>query len=50
MNWRTIAFLLENTVFLLIGLQAEWLLDDVEQSDALDRPDRRGLRGSRSWP
>ncbi len=33
MNWRTIAFVLENTVFLLIGLQAEWLLDDVEQSD-----------------
>ncbi|HET9420455.1 MAG TPA: Na+/H+ antiporter [Nocardioides sp.] len=32
MNWRTIAFVLENTVFLLIGLQAEWLLDDVEQS------------------
>ena len=31
-NWRTIAFVLENTVFLLIGLQAEWLLDDVEQS------------------
>ena len=24
-NWRTIAFLLENTVFLLIGLQASWL-------------------------
>jgi CPA1 family monovalent cation:H+ antiporter len=31
-NWRTIAFVLENTVFLLIGLQAEWLLDDVGQS------------------
>ena len=26
MNWRTIAFLLENTVFLLIGLQARWIL------------------------
>ena len=25
-NWRTIAFILENAVFLLIGLQAEWLL------------------------
>ena len=24
-NWRTIAFVLENAVFLLIGLQAEWL-------------------------
>ncbi len=32
-NWRTIAFVLENTVFLLIGLQAEWLLNDVEKSD-----------------
>ncbi len=32
MNWRTIAFVLENTVFLLIGLQAEWLLNDVGQS------------------
>ncbi len=31
-NWRTVAFVLENTVFLLIGLQAEWLLADVEQS------------------
>jgi CPA1 family monovalent cation:H+ antiporter len=29
MNWRTIAFVLENTVFLLIGLQAEWILADV---------------------
>jgi Na+/H+ antiporter len=31
-NWRTIAFVLENTVFLLIGLQAEWLLEDVGAS------------------
>jgi len=31
-NWRTIAFVLENTVFLLIGLQAEWILDDVGES------------------
>jgi monovalent cation/hydrogen antiporter len=29
MNWRTIAFFLENTVFLLIGLQAQWILHDV---------------------
>ena len=29
-NWRTIAFLLENAVFLLIGLQAAMLLDDVD--------------------
>jgi monovalent cation/hydrogen antiporter len=32
MNWRTIAFLLENAVFLLIGLQARWILDDVVAS------------------
>jgi Na+/H+ antiporter len=31
-NWRTIAFILENAVFLLIGLQAKWLLDDVQES------------------
>ena len=32
MNWRTIAFVLENTVFLLIGLQAGWIVDDVSES------------------
>jgi Na+/H+ antiporter len=32
MNWRTLAFMLENTVFLLIGLQAAWLVDDVRAS------------------
>ena len=32
MNWRTIAFILENTVFLLIGLQARWLFTDVGDS------------------
>jgi Na+/H+ antiporter len=32
MNWRTIAFFLENTVFLLIGLQAQWILQDVRDS------------------
>ncbi|MFN8195615.1 MAG: Na+/H+ antiporter [Nocardioidaceae bacterium] len=32
-NWRTIAFVLENTVFLLIGLQAQWLFADVADSD-----------------
>jgi Na+/H+ antiporter len=31
-NWRTIAFVLENTVFLLIGLQARWILEDVTES------------------
>jgi len=32
-NWRTIAFVLENAVFLLIGLQAEWLVQDLSDSD-----------------
>jgi len=32
-NWRTIAFILENTVFLLIGLQARWIITDVGESD-----------------
>lgn len=32
MNWRTIAFFLENTVFMLIGLQADWILSDVGKS------------------
>ncbi len=33
MNWRTIAFVLENVVFLLIGLQAARLVDDVGRSE-----------------
>ncbi|MCX6400360.1 MAG: Na+/H+ antiporter [Propionibacteriales bacterium] len=32
-NWRTIAYVLENTVFLLIGLQADWLLAEVGESE-----------------
>ncbi|MDN5895259.1 MAG: Na+/H+ antiporter [Nocardioides sp.] len=31
-TWRTIAFVLENTVFLLIGLQGRWILADVSDS------------------
>lgn len=31
-NWKTIAFLLENLVFLLIGLQAQWIVRDVMRS------------------
>ncbi|GAB2641279.1 Na+/H+ antiporter [Kribbella swartbergensis] len=31
-NWRTFQFLLENTVFLLIGLQTRWILDDLADS------------------
>lgn len=30
LNWRTISFLLENSVFLLIGLQARWIIRDVD--------------------
>ena len=32
LNWRTISFLLENSVFLLIGLQARWIVADVAAS------------------
>jgi monovalent cation/hydrogen antiporter len=32
-NWATIQFLLENTVFLLIGLQAQRILSEVQQSE-----------------
>ena len=33
MNWGTIQFLLENTVFLLIGLQARWIIADLVAAD-----------------
>ncbi len=33
MNWRTIAYVLENTVFALIGLQARSIVDDVGASE-----------------
>ncbi len=33
LNWRTISFLLENSVFLLIGLQAHWIIGDVADSE-----------------
>ena len=32
-TWNSVAFLLENAVFFLIGLQASWILDDVAGSD-----------------
>lgn len=31
-TWRAIAYVLENTVFLLIGLQAHWIIDGVARS------------------
>lgn len=33
LNWRTIAFVLENAVFLLIGLQAWWIVEGAIDSD-----------------
>ncbi|WP_148574019.1 Na+/H+ antiporter [Nocardioides caldifontis] len=32
LNWRTVSFLLENAVFLLIGLQTHWILEGVARS------------------
>src|SRR5919112_3230390 len=32
LNWRTVSFLLENSVFLLIGLQVRWIVSDVRES------------------
>jgi len=34
MNWATIQFLLENAVFLLIGLQARWIISGLRDSGA----------------
>ncbi len=45
MNWRTIAFVLENTVFLLIGLQAGWIIEDVSESTLSTGRIVGGLRG-----
>ena len=48
MNWRTIAYVLENTVFLLIGLQADWIIRDVSDSDlGLERGSSASAR--RRW-
>ncbi len=33
LNWRTFSFLLENAVFLLIGLQTSWIIGQVADSD-----------------
>ena len=45
LNWRTIAFVLENTVFLLIGLQARSIVEGAGESDLVVGPDHRDLRG-----
>ena len=44
-NWRTVQFLLENAVFLLIGLQIKTLLQDVRRHRPERRPHRADLRG-----
>ena len=49
-NWRTIAFLLENTVFLLIGLQARWILEGVAESELSPRAHHRRVRGRAARP
>ena len=45
-NWTTIQFLLENTVFLLIGLQAQRILTEVQGSELTGEPDH-GVRAGR---
>ena len=42
-NWRTIQFLLENGVFLLIGLEIRTLINDVENPEVLSVWDAIGL-------
>ncbi|CAD6006996.1 sodium:proton antiporter [Agreia sp. COWG] len=42
-NWRTIQFLLENGVFLLIGLEIRTLINDVENPEVLSVFDSIGL-------
>ncbi|MES1169094.1 MAG: sodium:proton antiporter, partial [Leifsonia sp.] len=42
-NWRTIQFLLENGVFLLIGLEIRTLVADVEHPEILSVWDAVGI-------
>jgi monovalent cation/hydrogen antiporter len=42
-NWRTIQFLLENGVFLLIGLQIRTLLEDIKNPEELSAPQAIGI-------
>ena len=44
MNWRSIAFLLESAVFLLIGLQARSIIGDAFGGEVTAGTDRRGVR------
>ena len=45
-NWATIEFMLENAVFLLIGLQVRQIVEAAGQQLAGRRADRLGLRRS----
>ena len=40
-TWRTVAFVLENTVFLLIGLQLDWILAGRPRVEPAQQPHRR---------
>ena len=42
-TWRTVAFVLENTVFLLIGLQLDWILAGRPRVEPAQRPHRARL-------
>ena len=44
-NWATIQFLLENTVFLIIGLQARGIIEANSASELSGLADRRVLHG-----
>ena len=50
LNWNTIAFLLENTVFLLIGLQARWILERRRAQHAARGHDRAAPASAHWWP
>ncbi len=48
MNWRSIAFLLESSVFLLIGLQARTIIGDAASGDVTAAGSPRSA-GSPCW-
>ncbi len=50
LNWRTIAFVLENTVFLLIGLQARSIVEGAGEGDLSWGRIIGGLRGHAGAP
>ena len=48
MNWRTVAFLLESAVFLLIGLQARTIIGDALGGEVTAARIAAGVRARRS--